>query len=309
MPARTRQSHGLLLINSAVLLFGLAGVLGQLSGLPALIIVLGRVAIAAPALLAIALLARAPLWPATRGSLLLLTGQGVLLAVHWLAFFESIRVSTVAIGLLSFSSFPLFTAFLEPALLRQPLQRSALAGALLVIVGIALLVPSLSLTNATTRGVLWGLLAGLTFAVLSVANRWLGQSHSSLTISLYQDTVAALALGGVLLVTGQALSLSTRQLVLLLMLGLACTALAHTAFIAGLRVVNAQLASLLASLEPVWGIVFALVLLGETPNLRALVGGAIILLATIIPTALSLRASPSLTPPRPLAQGETADRA
>jgi len=51
---------------------------------------------------------------------------------------------------------------------------------------------------------------------------------------------------------------------------------------------TAQLASLLACLEPVWGILFALVLLGETPTARTLLGGAIILAATLIPAASAL---------------------
>src|SRR6185369_14408317 len=100
-------------------------------------------------------------------------------------FFQSINISSVAIGLLSFSSFPLFTAAFEPLLLRQRLRGAELAGALLVLPGVYLLVPSVSLSDTTTQGVLWGVLAGATFAVLSVGNRWLGRRYTSVTISLY----------------------------------------------------------------------------------------------------------------------------
>jgi drug/metabolite transporter (DMT)-like permease len=212
-----------------------------------------------------------------------------LLAVHWVAFFQSINVSNVAIGLLSFSSFPLFTALLEPVLLRQRLRGAELAGALLVLPGIYLLVPALSFSDATTQGVAWGVLAGATFALLSVGNRWLGRRYASVTISLYQETVAALALLPALWLTPLAAPLTPFQAFLLITLGLVCTALAHTLFIAGMRSMTAQLASLLACLEPVWGILFALALLGETPTPRTLAGGAIILTATFIPAASALR--------------------
>ena len=277
--------RALLAINSAVMLFGLAGVLGKMTGLPATIIVFGRVVVAGAALGVVALTLGASLRPRSSRDALILCGQGLLLAVHWVAFFQSINVSNVAIGLLSFSSFPLFTALLEPTLLRQRLRGAELAGALLVLPGIYLLVPSISLNDTTTQGVLWGVLAGATFALLSVGNRWLGRSYASVTISLYQEVVAALALLPALWLTPLSAPLTIRQALLLITLGLVCTALAHTLFIAGMRSSPAQLASLLACLEPVWGILFALALLGETPSARVFLGGAIIVAATLIPAA------------------------
>ena len=278
----------LLAVNSAVMLFGLAGVLGKLTGLPATIIVFGRVVVAGAALGVVALRLGVSPRPRNTRDALILCGQGALLAVHWVAFFQSINVSTVAIGLLSFSSFPLFTAALEPIMLRQPLRGAELAGALLVLPGIYLLVPSISLSDTTTQGVLWGVLAGATFALLSVGNRWLSRSYTSVTISLYQEVVAALVLLPALRLTPLAAPLTLAQVLLLITLGLVCTALAHTIFITGMRSVTAQLASLLACLEPVWGILFALALLGEAPPARTLLGGAIILAATLIPAASAL---------------------
>jgi drug/metabolite transporter (DMT)-like permease len=57
-----------------------------------------------------------------------------------------------------------------------------------------------------------------------------------------------------------------------------------------MKYVKAQLASIIATLEPVYGIVFAALLLGEIPELRTIVGGAIILLA--ITYAVSKKQSP-----------------
>jgi drug/metabolite transporter (DMT)-like permease len=276
------------MVNAAVLLFGLAGVLGKVSALLAPLIVLARVMIATPALAIVARLSHVSLRPRRARDLAILVGQGGLLAVHWTTFFQSINVSSVAIGLLSFSSFPLFTAALEPALLRQRPSAIQIAGALLVLPGIYLLVPSFTLSDATTAGVLWGLAAGATFALLSITNRALTRSYSSLAISLYQDGVAAIVLLPALLFVRPSAPPTSKQLLALLILGLACTALAHTLFIAGLRTLTAQLASLIASLEPVWGILFAQLLLGETPTTRTLAGGTIILAATMLPAVSAL---------------------
>lgn len=283
MQERARRGQGLLFANVAVLFFGLAGVLGKLTVLPAPLIVFGRVFFAGIVLLAISLFQHTPPRPRSRRDGLLLVGQGALLALHWTSFFQSINVSNVAIGLLSFSSFPLFTAMLEPLLLHQRPGRVQVLAALLILPGIYLLVPSFTLQNQTTLGVAWGVLSGATFAQLSVANRWLGRSYPSLLISLYQDGVAALVLLPALFLAPTAALWTPHTLLILLILGVVCTALAHTLFIASMQHITAQSASLLASLEPVWGILFGIILLGAFPTPRTLLGGAIILCATLLP--------------------------
>ncbi len=286
---KQQPSHirGSITANIAVLFFGLAGVLGKLSVLPSPLIVLGRVVFAGAVLLIVCLLQRVSLRPKRWRDGVLLVAQGALLALHWTAFFQSINVSNVAIGLLSFSSFPLFTAALEPLLLKQRPSRIQIVAALLILPGIYLLVPSFTLQNRTTLGVAWGLLAGATFALLSVANRWLSRSYPSLTISLYQDGIAAVVLLPALFLTPSAALWTLHELLILLILGVICTALAHTLFIASMRNITAQSASLLASLEPVWGILFGILLLRDIPTLITLFGGAIILCATVLPTLVN----------------------
>jgi drug/metabolite transporter (DMT)-like permease len=293
MPEQPKPLRGLVFANIAVLLFGLAGVLGKLSDLPAPLIVFGRSFFAGLVLLAVCWFWHIPLRPKRSRDSYLLLGQGVLLALHWTAFFQAINVSSVAIGLLSFSSFPLFTAMLEPMLLHQHPSRVQIVAALLILPGIYLLVPSFTLQNQTTLGVMWGVLSGASFALLSVTNRWLGRNYSSLMISLYQDGIAAIVLLPVFFFTASGSFWTPHDLLILFILGVACTALAHTLFIASMRDITAQSASLLASLEPVWGIIFGILLLGAIPTATTLLGGAIILGATLLPGIVTV-VSPSL---------------
>lgn len=279
--------QGPLSANIAVLFFGMAGVLGKLSTLPSPLIVLGRVFFASPVLLALCLWQHLPLRPRRTRDGFILCGLGVLLAVHWTTFFQSIEVSNVAIGLLSFSSFPLFTAAFEPLLLHQRPSRIHIIASLLILPGIYLLVPSFTLQNQTTLGVFWGVLSGATFALLSVANRGLGERYPSLVISLYQDGVATVILLAALFLVPTGALWAPRELLILLFLGVVCTALAHTLFIASLRHMTAQSASLVASLEPVWGIVFGIVLLQEFPTVMTVLGGILIIGAVLLPAALA----------------------
>jgi drug/metabolite transporter (DMT)-like permease len=282
VPAQLVTGRGLLLVNAAVALFGLAGVLGVLTGLSSPLIVLGRVLFGGLTLVGVAVVRRLDL-RVHRRDLPLVLGQGLLLALHWTTFFQSIVVSGIAIGLLSFATFPLFTAGLEPLLLGTRLSRPQLVGALGILVGIAILVPEPSLEGATTRGLLWGLVGAGTFAMLVVLNRRLSHDYPSIVLSAYQDGVAAIVLMPALLFFPAPLLFEPRPLLILLILGVGCTAVAHTLFIAGLAHMTAQLASLFVGLEPVWGIALGLLILGEMPTPRSLAGGMIIVGATLLP--------------------------
>ena len=293
MPKQPKPPRGLLFANVAVLFFGLAGVLGKLSVLPAPLIVFGRASFAGLVLLAVCWFQHIPLRPKRSRDGFLLLGQGVLLALHWTAFFQAINVSNVATGLLAFSSFPLFTAALEPLLLHQRPSRIQIVAAFLILGGIYLLVPSFTLQNNTTLGVVWGVLSGAAFALLSVTNRWLGRTYSSLMISLYQDGIAAIVLLPIFFLTATSAFWMPHELLILLILGVVCTALAHTLFIASMRAITAQTASLLASLEPVWGIVFGILLLAAIPTASTLLGGAIILGATLLPGIVAVILPPN----------------
>lgn len=216
-----------------------------------------------------------------RKDLATLCFSGLLLAMHWYSFFQSILVSSVAVGLLTFSTFPIFVTFLEPFLFGERLQTFDVVTSFLLATGLILIVPSFHFSDNVTQGVLWGVLSGLLFAALSLLNRMQVGKYPALTVTFYQLSFATLfnlpcvILAGVLPSAG--------DILLLLVLGSVCTALAHALFIASLRHIRAQLAGLTTGLEPVYGIALAFLLVGEIPDERTVVGGLIILGAVFLP--------------------------
>jgi len=270
----------LLEIHAAVLLFGLAGLFGKWLDLTPLIIVLGRVFFASITLgvLLFYFHQRFRILPTKHYALLLFLG--FILAIHWISFFQSIQISSVAIGLLAFSTFPVFTTFLEPLFFKERLIKINVLFSLICLFGVFLIVPRFSTQNASFLGVLWGLLSGFTFALLAVYNRNLTQKHTSLTLAFHQDFFATLFLLPFFFVlkpyvTGQ-------DIFLLIVLGTVCTAVSHTLFIKGMKHIKAQTASLINALEPVYGIIFAFFLLHEIPSLRTLIGGSVILISQVL---------------------------
>lgn len=274
------RHNSFLAIHIAVLLFGLAGLFGKVLPLSPLVIVAGRTFFASLALGSFLLYSKpAFLIPARKdlpGFLLL----GMILAVHWTTFFHSIQISTVAVGLLSFSTFPVFVTFLEPYFFGERMRPFDILTAFLVFGGLILVVPSFDFGHHITRGASWGTLSGLTFAFLSLLNRRYVRTYSSSTVAFYQNAFAALLLAPFFIKASP--SVGTGQILLLALLGVLCTALAHALFIKSLRNLRAQLASITAGLEPVYGIVFALLLLGEIPRARTVLGGCIIVGATVL---------------------------
>ena len=266
---------GLLEIHIAVLFFGLAGLFGKLVNQPPTVIVFGRVLFAMAFLLpAMWYLKHSLRLDRTRDYFALLL-QGFILAVHWSTFFQSIQVSTVAVGLITFSTFPIFVTFLEPVFFKEKLRPADVALALVTFTGVVLVVPAFNLDNTTTQGALWGITSGLTFALLSIMNRKYARAYSSLVVAFYQDAAAALFLLPFLFLPAPAMTLP--DMLRLALLGIVFTGVAHSLFIRGLAHVKAHTASIIASLEPVYGILAAALLLGESPAMRELAGGAIIL--------------------------------
>ena len=269
------NKRGLLEAHFAVLLFGLAGLFGKWLSLHPMAISLGRVTFAVPFLLAVMGLRGERIRLSRRRDYVIFLLLGVILAVHWTSFFMAIQLSTVAVGLLTFSTFPVFVTFLEPWLLKSAFRLQDVVVALITMLGVSLVVPDFSLSNQVTFGALWGVLSGLTFALLSVLNKKYVAAYPSRQVSLYQFAASALVLAPAVMPLKPVLDF--RALVLLVILGVIFTGVSHTLFISSMKRIRAQTASVIASLEPVYGILATVVLLGEVPGFREIIGGGIIL--------------------------------
>jgi drug/metabolite transporter (DMT)-like permease len=269
----------LVTLHVAVALFGFAGLFGKWLAWDAVAIVFGRCVVATLVLALLVLGRRSE----RGGPTFALAANGVILAVHWVAFFAAIQVSTVAIGLLGFASFPLFVIVLERLMLDVRWRGPEVVTAVLVVAGLALLVPSFTMADHTVQGLAWGVLSGFTFAWLTVRNRALGTAHRPAAVALWQNAFAAVCIAPLAFRPGgPAFDLTPASLALILVLGAVCTALAHTLFIASLGRLSAHTASVVTALESVYGIALAAVLLGEVPDARTCCGAALLVGAAIV---------------------------
>lgn len=269
------KNKSILELHLAVFLFGLAGLFGKLLLLPSIIIVLGRVFCSSIFLFIIIFYLKKDINLKETKHYLYLIIMGIILAIHWTTFFKSIQMSTVAIGLLTFSTFPVFVTFLEPCFFKEKLKTQDIITAIVTFIGVLLIVPKFQFDNTITQGALWGILSGFTYSILSMLNRKYVQAYSSLVIAFYEQAVAFITLLPFIFIERPNFQL--KDILLLILLGVVFTAISHSLFIKSLENIKTQTAGIISSLEPVYGIIFAAIILGEFPSLKEILGGIIIL--------------------------------
>lgn len=281
---RTRKKS-LIEIHLAVFLFGISGLFGKVIVLPSVIIVLGRVLFSSFFLFIIILCLKKEIKLKKQKHYFYMVIMGGILAIHWCTFFKSIQLSTVAIGLLTFSTFPIFVTILEPYFSKEKMELSDIMIAIVTFIGVILVIPKFELGNSLTKGVLWGILSGFSYAILSMLNRKYVKEYSGLVIAFYEQFTATIILIPFLFLHKPLFRLN--EMLLLAVLGVVFTGVSHSLFINGLKNIKAQAAAIISSLEPVYGIIFAVFLLGEIPTGREVLGGSIILSTVLYATIRS----------------------
>ena len=197
MSASASHRIGIISILVALPFVSLTGLFGKFLTIAPLLIVQGRSIFAFGTLLIALVVMRKKLFFQDYREWIWLMVSGSILGIHWIAFFEAIQVSTVAIGLLSFASYPLFTTLLEPLFFKEVLRRKNVLAALIVICGLAIMAtsseePNAIISGSVIQGLLWGLLAGFGFSVLTLLNRGYVLNHSPLLLTCWQNGFAAL---------------------------------------------------------------------------------------------------------------------
>jgi drug/metabolite transporter (DMT)-like permease len=287
MENRTKSILG---VNLATLLFGFTGLFGKIFSFSPVLIVSGRTLVASVTLIVVILLKRQKFFAGNFASLeyFKYAGQGFLLAIVLVSSYKSIQVSTVAIGNLAYATFPIFVVFTESFFFKEKLKWKDFVSASLVVLGVAFMIPKFELGNSVMQGVLWGLLSGLTLAFLFVVRRKsVSSGNSSLVTTFYEQFFCFLFLLPLAVYFYDPVVMEMKNLGYLLLLGVFCSAYAYYLLISSLAHVKAKLAGIIISVEPVYGVVLAIVLLKEIPDWKTLIGGGVILFAAFYETMRS----------------------
>lgn len=256
-------------LHIAVLLAGLTGILGKLITLNEGLLVWYRLLLTAVSLWILAFIRRQAI-RISSGDVWRIFGVGSIAAMHWVAFYGSIKYSNVSVALLCFSSIGFFTALVEPLLFRHRIDFVELLLGLLVILGIFFI---FQVDPHYKTGILVGLLSSLLGSLFPVLNKRLLQRIPPETVTLYELSGGFLFLTLLLpvylyFVPADHLAPGPGDWVWLLVLSLLCTVLAFNLSMSALQRISAFTVNLSYNLEPVYGILLAFVLFREDKHLN-----------------------------------------
>ena len=212
--------------------------------------------------------------------LLSLVLSGFFMAGHWITYFYALKLSNVALGVLSLYTFPVITALLEPFFIKSKLSYVQVFLTLLILVGVYVLVPEFDLENDNFKGVLVGVFSALLYALRTLLLKRHVNQYNGTVIMFHQMFVVSVLLIPFLFFMD--LSLIPSQMPYLIILAVLTTAIGHTLFVKSLRFFEVSTASIISSLQPIFGIILAFVFLSEVPASNVYVGGAIILFSVVV---------------------------
>jgi drug/metabolite transporter (DMT)-like permease len=296
MSARPPVRRALLQIHFCVVLWGFTAILGKLISLPALPLVWWRM------LLVVAAIALwPPVWRALRATdgrtLLMFSGAGVVVALHWLTFYGAIKLSNASVAASCMAIAPIFMAVVEPWIARRSFDPRELVIGIVALPGVALVVGGTP--GAMRAGILVGVLSALLVVIFGSLNKRFVERAGPLLMTWVELAAGTAFLGVVAALMpgpGQVFVLpGARDLALLATLSIACTLLPFTLSLHALRHTSAFTAQLAISMEPVYAVLLAIVLLGEQRELSVsfYVGVVVIVGAVLAHTMLKLRGGAS----------------
>jgi len=270
-----------LILHFTVLIWGFTGVLGELITVSALHLVWYRVLIAAVSLVLYYIFTKRTLL-VPKDQLLQYLGVGMIVGLHWVLFFHAIKVSTVSVTLVTLSSVTLFTAILEPIINRKRISIADVIVGLVIIFGIYLI---FKFEFKYFWGIVYGFSCAFCASIFSILNARMVKKGSPTTITLYEMVGAWIGVSFVMFFTGdfdQQMVLSQSDLLYLLLLGVVCTAIAYVLGVAVMRELSAFTVALTTNMEPVYGIILALLIFGQKEAMSTgFYFGAVIVLAAV----------------------------
>lgn len=270
------------LMHLAILLWGFTGILGKAIQLHESLIVWYRMFISAAGLIPFIWKFRDDL--PNRKELLYISFVGMIVALHWIMFYGSIKASSVSLALSCFSSVSLFTAILDPLMKGKFPKKAELLLGLAVIAGLFLIS---RVQEMYIYGILLALGSAFFGALFTVMNKTLTAKHHPEVITFYELTSGFIILSAALPFYLSVADIpfetpSATDWVYLILLGIVCTSFAFTISLKALKVLDPFTLNLSVNLEPIYSIILAMLLFNEQDMLNpSFMLGTLVILGSV----------------------------
>lgn len=275
-------------LHLLVFIAGFTAILGELITIGALELVWYRMAIAGLLIFTFIKLVKVNI-KITRRAFWQFSAAGVIIALHWITFFEAINQANVSIALAMFSSGAFFASFIEPIFFKRRILSYEILFGIVVIIGVFLITSS---QMTYIYGIVLGLFSALFSTLFAVINGRFIERYNATVISFYEFISGVVFLTVFILLSGtrfnvQFFSLSGSDWIYLFILASVCTAYAFIGAVEVMRYISPFTVILSYNLEPLYGIALALFLFPETEQMSTqFYIGAILVLTTVLCDAI-----------------------
>ena len=272
-------------LNIAVLFISTSGVLGRFISMPPPVTIWLRCVFAALILGGYCWYKKIDLKIYGKRDFKVIFLSSLLFGAHWVTYFYALQLSNVAIGMLSLFTYPVITALLEPLFFKTTLNKMHILLGIIALIGIYFLAPEFNLESNITKGVLFGLLSSVFYAIRNIMMKQKVAQYQGSMLMFYQMLIVSLVLWPVLFLFE--VQPTSGDWMAIIALALFTTAVGHTLFVKSFKNFSIGTASIMSSVQPVYGVFFGLFFLNEIPSQNTLIGGFLILLTVVIESVQS----------------------
>ncbi|MFY7988129.1 MAG: DMT family transporter [Flavobacterium sp.] len=270
-------------LHVIVFIWGFTAILGKLISLEALDLVWYRMLFASAIMTFVVILTKEKVkvpFNVTIGFIV----SGIIIAAHWLTFYQAIKVSNVSITLACLSTGAFFASILEPIFYKRKVIWYELLFGVIVVVGLGII---FNVETKYTTGIYLAVTSAFLSALFSVINGKYAKEYNPNIISLYELSSGVFFISIYLFFAGSFtpafFAISVNDLIWLFLLSSICTAYAFSASVKVMKFLSPFTVMLTINLEPIYGIILALLIFDDTEEMTPLFYvGALIILATVI---------------------------
>lgn len=272
-------------LHLSILIAGFTGIFGKLISLNEGLLVWYRMLITS-LILCLILWAMKKIPVVSKREIFKIGGVGLLLSLHWIFFYGSIKASNVSVGVVCFSVVGFFTAVLEPMINKHRISVKELLFSLITLGGIILI---FQFDTQYRMGIILGVVSSGLCALFTIMNKRVGANHSSMTMLFYEMIGGFVCMSIILpfylhFIPAESLMPGIPDWVYLFLLSTVCTIGLYLLQIQALKHISAFTVNLSYNLEPIYSIILAIIIFGEAKELTVtfFIGLGIIMLSVLL---------------------------
>lgn len=282
---KNQHSKNLIFLLIATLFGSTSGPLGKFIDLPPPVIIWCRCILGGLFLYAFCYFKKANMKIYSNRDFLTILISALFFGAHWITYFYALKLSNVAIGMLSLFTYPMLTALIEPLFIKVKFDPMYIVLSLMVLLGLYILAPEFSLQNSYVEAIIFGVISAFFYALRNIISKKLISRYTGTSIMFYQLAVLTVVLLPAIFFMDTS-NIST-QFPYIIALGLLTTAIGHTMLVSSFKHFSVSTASIISSTQPIFGIILAFMFLNEKPNLNTFIGGSLILATVVIESVRS----------------------